>query len=61
MELLKLWKERKEQFGECMELQLFMRDAYQADNWIAKQEVRTYVVIIHMKQLHGNFHVRVTY
>ncbi len=37
--LLTLWDERKAQFHECMELQLFMRDADQAENWIAKQEV----------------------
>ena len=39
--LLELWEERKGQFEQCMELQLFLRDAYQADNWMAKQEVRS--------------------
>lgn len=38
--LLELWEERKGQFEQCMELQLFLRDAFQADNWMAKQEVR---------------------
>ena len=37
--LLELWEERRAQFDQCMELQLFMRDAEQADNWMAKQEV----------------------
>jgi spectrin alpha len=37
--LLELWEERKVQFEQCMELQLFLRDAFQADNWMAKQEV----------------------
>ncbi len=37
--LLELWEERKVQFEQCMELQLFLRDAYQAEKWIAKQEV----------------------
>lgn len=39
MTLLALWEERKGEFDQCMELQLFMKDADQADNWIAKQEV----------------------
>lgn len=34
-----LWEERKDQFEQCLELQLFMRDTDQADNWMAKQEV----------------------
>jgi len=38
--LLELWEERKVQFEQCMELQLFLRDAYQAEKWIAKQEVK---------------------
>lgn len=37
--LLQLWEERRGQFEQSMELQLFMRDAYQADNWMAMQEV----------------------
>ncbi len=37
--LLGLWEERKAQFDQSMDLQLFMRDADQADNWMAKQEV----------------------
>lgn len=39
--LLELWEERKGQFEQCMELQIFLRDAYQAENWMAKQEVST--------------------
>ena len=39
--LLELWEERKGQFEQCMELQLFLRDAFQAENWMAKQEVRS--------------------
>lgn len=39
-ELLKLWEERKAEFDQCMELQLWLRDADQADAWMAKQEVR---------------------
>ena len=38
-QLRSLWEERKEQFEQCLDLQLFMRDADQADNWMAKQEV----------------------
>ena len=38
-ELLKLWEDRKTEFDQCMELQLFYRDADQADAWMAKQEV----------------------
>ncbi len=38
--LLELWEERKGQFEQCMELQLFLRDAYQAENWMSKQEVK---------------------
>ena len=38
-ELLKLWEDRKAEFDQCMDLQLFMRDADQLDAWMAKQEV----------------------
>ena len=38
-ELLKLWEERKAEFDQCMELQVWLRDADQADAWMAKQEV----------------------
>ena len=41
--LLALWVQRKAQFDQCMELQLFMRDAEQTDNWMAKQEVRIFL------------------
>lgn len=37
--LLKLWEERKLQFNQCIELQVFLREAEQADGWMAKQEV----------------------
>lgn len=37
--LLAAWEERWEEFGQCRELQLFMRDTEQADGWMAKQEV----------------------
>ena len=37
--LLALWEERKKEFEQCHELQMFMRDAEQIDNWMAKQEV----------------------
>ena len=40
-ELLKLWEDRKSEFDQCMDLQLFMRDADQLDAWMAKQEVRS--------------------
>ena len=40
-----LWEERRAQFDQCMELQLFMRDTEQADNWMAKQEVCVYVCV----------------
>ena len=37
--LLAMWEEKRVQFEQCMELQAFMRDTEQADNWMAKQEV----------------------
>ena len=37
--LLELWEERRAEFEQCMQLQLYMRDAEQTDNWMAKQEV----------------------
>ena len=39
--LLELWEERRKQFDQCMDLQLFNRDVEQADAWMAKQEVRS--------------------
>lgn len=36
--LLALWDERRIQFEQCMDLQLFYRDAEQAEAWMAKQE-----------------------
>ena len=37
--LLKLWEERRLQFNQCIELQVFLREAEQADGWMVKQEV----------------------
>lgn len=42
-QLRSLWEERKDQFEQCLDLQLFMRDTDQADNWMAKQEVHAMV------------------
>ncbi|KAF5401772.1 Spectrin alpha chain non-erythrocytic [Paragonimus heterotremus] len=36
--LLNLWETRRVQFEQCMDLQLFYRDAEQAESWISKQE-----------------------
>jgi spectrin alpha len=36
--LIDLWKEKKQLYEQCMDLQLFYRDAEQADTWMAKQE-----------------------
>ncbi|XP_065916481.1 spectrin alpha chain, non-erythrocytic 1-like [Dysidea avara] len=36
--LLKLWEERQAQFSQCIELQVFLREAEQADGWMGKQE-----------------------
>ncbi len=33
-----LWQQKQEFFGQCLEYQLFMRDAEQADTWISKQQ-----------------------
>ena len=40
--LIKLWEERRLQFNQCIELQLFLREAEQADGWTSKQEVRMF-------------------
>ena len=37
--LLELWEERRIQYEQCMDLQLFVRDTEQADAWMTKQEV----------------------
>nr|WAW84869.1 spectrin alpha chain [Halisarca dujardinii] len=37
-QLLRLWEDRKVEFDQCMDLQLFMRDADQLDAWMSKQE-----------------------
>ena len=33
-----MWQSKQEFFYQCLEFQLFMRDAEQADTWITKQE-----------------------
>lgn len=38
--LLGLWEVRRQQYEQCMDLQLFYRDTEQVDNWMSKQEVR---------------------
>lgn len=37
--LLQLWEVRRQQYEQCMDLQLFYRDTEQVDNWMSKQEV----------------------
>lgn len=39
--LLELWELRRQQYEQCMDLQLFYRDTEQVDNWMSKQEVRS--------------------
>ncbi|CAL8071830.1 unnamed protein product [Calicophoron daubneyi] len=36
--LLQLWEEKRVQFEQCMDLQLFLRDVEQAESWMSKQE-----------------------
>ncbi|KAG8554928.1 hypothetical protein GDO81_003933 [Engystomops pustulosus] len=36
--LLELWDRRRQQYEQCMDLQLFYRDTEQVDNWMSKQE-----------------------
>ncbi|KAK0146701.1 Spectrin alpha chain, non-erythrocytic 1 [Merluccius polli] len=36
--LLQLWELRRQQYEQCMDLQLFYRDTEQVDNWMSKQE-----------------------
>ena len=38
-ELQELWEERRAQFEQCLQLQLYLRDAEQTNSWMAKQEV----------------------
>ena len=42
--LLASWEEKREQFEQTMELQVFIRDTEQADSWMAKQEVQVYTL-----------------
>ena len=37
-ELLDLWKQRSEEFEDNLDIQIFRRDAEQADSWIAMRE-----------------------
>ena len=37
--LLELWELRRQQYEQCMDLQLFYRATEQVDNWMSKQEV----------------------
>lgn len=37
--MLELWELRRQQYEQCMDLQLFYRDTEQVDNWMSKQEV----------------------
>lgn len=34
-----MWEVRRQQYEQCMDLQLFYRDTEQVDNWMSKQEV----------------------
>ena len=36
--LLETWEKKLELFGQCLELQVFLRDAEQRDTWIGAQE-----------------------
>lgn len=40
--LLELWELRRQQYEQCMDLQLFYRDTEQVDNWMSKQEVSVF-------------------
>ncbi|CAH2316295.1 spectrin alpha chain, non-erythrocytic 1 isoform X1 [Pelobates cultripes] len=40
--LLELWELRRQQYEQCMDLQLFYRDTEQVDNWMSKQERERY-------------------
>ena len=36
--LLDLWDVRQKEFSQCMDLQMFLREVEQANDWISKQE-----------------------
>ncbi|KAK2504466.1 hypothetical protein MC885_000975, partial [Smutsia gigantea] len=36
--LLELWEQHRQQYEQCMDLQLFCHDPEQVDNWMSKQE-----------------------
>jgi len=50
--ILKLWEERQAQFSQCIELQVFLREAEQADGWMGKQEVS---YSLKFKNIYANF------
>lgn len=41
-DLLSLWERRKKEFDQCYELQLFLWDVEQLENWIATQKVNNF-------------------
>lgn len=43
-ELSMIWQQRKQEFEQCNELMLFLRDAEQMEYWIVKQEVHLLIV-----------------
>lgn len=45
-----MWEVRRQQYEQCMDLQLFYRDTEQVDNWMSKQEVTSQI----SKQQHLN-------
>lgn len=54
--LLALWEERRKEFEQCHELQTFLRDAEQMDNWMAKQEVSYSNHLVHTTDTHTATH-----
>ena len=51
--LEQLWEERRVQYEQCMDLQLFYRDTEQANTWMAKQEVKGPLSDQHPSDCHG--------
>ncbi len=45
--LLELWELRRQQYEQCMDLQLFYRDTEQVDNWMSKQEVQIHLGLLY--------------
>lgn len=50
--LLELWELRRQQYEQCMDLQLFYRDTEQVDNWMSKQEVCAFFLLRATKRCH---------